>query len=633
MDDYYEVDATETTKRLMTDATNFNWTMKSDLKHLNILQNDEIAYWQPHTCIEQPKIGQDGGSKRLTDYFEDVTEKAGFNHNYRNHRPARPYCLFDFEIPIRNSSENLRLKGEFCVPEQLPGAAAVADYDQDGYPDIFFTVWDTRSKLYRNQGHGIFSDVTLEANVGPSRYASGAVWADFDADGDLDLYVTSVGNTRHYLYINQGGRFTEEAIERNCAGRQPDNRKLAGMTPNVGDYDRDGYPDLFITEWILLSQEKNSSTRLFHNLGAKQPGYFEDVTDYAGVNMDSLKRGDQNAGGTFTFCSSMTDFDEDGWPELVVTTDYGDSQMFWNNKNGTFYECTELCNLDRRIDAMGHAIGDWNGDTHLDWFSTGINQDEDRCVLVGCSFGSGGNVLFENSNEGHHRRWFEDATDIAGVREGWWGWGTTMFDMDNDKYIDFIMTNGYDSTSTTVDDTYAADPMILWHNRGPLYNLSTVDVARQVGINNTEEGRGLVKFDFDGDGDEDIVVSHNVGKPVLFENLGGNRNYWLRVRVLHRCPGLVYQLCDSLHARVQVTTADGWIQTQEIGSGAHFMAQNEIEAHFGLGSQLDSVTVSVYWPSTDTFVNISDVLVNKRLRVILPEPESGIKQMLMVLYV
>ena len=92
---------------------------------------------------------------------------------------------------------------------------------------------------------------------------------------------------------------------------------------------------------------------------------------------------------------------------------------------------------------MGHAIGDWNGDTHLDWFSTGIHQDADRCVLVGCSFGSGGNALFENSNEGHHRRWFEDATDIAGVREGWWGWGTTMFDMDNDKYLDFIMTNGW----------------------------------------------------------------------------------------------------------------------------------------------------------------------------------------------
>ena len=152
MDDSFEVEATGTTKRLLTDATNFNWTMKSDLNRLGLLRNDEIAYWQPRTCIEQPKIGQDSGSKRLTDYFEDVTEKAGFKHNYRDHRPARPYCLFDFHIPIRNSSENLRLKGEFCVPEQLPGAAAVADYDQDGYPDIFFTVWDTRSKLYRNEG-------------------------------------------------------------------------------------------------------------------------------------------------------------------------------------------------------------------------------------------------------------------------------------------------------------------------------------------------------------------------------------------------------------------------------------------------------------------------------------------------
>ena len=148
---------------------------------------------------------------------------------------------------------------------------------------------------------------------------------------------------------------------------------------------------------------------------------------------------------------------------------------------------------------MGHAIGDWNGDTHLDWFSTGIHQNSDRCVLIGCVFGSGGNVLFENKNGGYGRRWFEDATDIAGVREGWWGWGTTMFDMDNDKYLDFIMTNGqdkhkyvclfitlnfvfvfflgYDSVSTTVDDAFAFTPMILWYNRGPEYNLSTVDVC------------------------------------------------------------------------------------------------------------------------------------------------------------
>lgn len=151
-DDFFEVEATGATKKLLTDSTNFNWTTKSNLYHLELLQNDDVAYWQPRTCIEQPKLGQDGGAKRLTDFFEDVTEKVGFNHNYRDNIPARPYCLFDFQIPIRNSSENLRLKGEFCVPEQLPGSAAVADYNNDGYPDIFFTVWNRRSKLYRNEG-------------------------------------------------------------------------------------------------------------------------------------------------------------------------------------------------------------------------------------------------------------------------------------------------------------------------------------------------------------------------------------------------------------------------------------------------------------------------------------------------
>ncbi len=103
-------------------------------------------------------------------------------------------------------------------------------------------------------GNGKFRDVTSETAVGPAKYANGAVWVDMDQDGDLDLFVTSVGGTRHYLYVNYGGHFREEARERGIALEFPSKRKLAGFTPSVGDFDQDGYPDIYVSEWILHSQ-------------------------------------------------------------------------------------------------------------------------------------------------------------------------------------------------------------------------------------------------------------------------------------------------------------------------------------------------------------------------------------------
>ena len=104
--------------------------------------------------------------------------------------------------------------------------------------------------LFSFSGDGTFSDVTQDTGIGPRSLANGAVWADFDQDGDLDLYVTTVGDTRHYLYINYGGHFREEAMKRNCSMQTSDKRKLSGMTPNVGDFDRDGFVDIYVTEWI-----------------------------------------------------------------------------------------------------------------------------------------------------------------------------------------------------------------------------------------------------------------------------------------------------------------------------------------------------------------------------------------------
>ena len=150
---------------LRTDDQGFQWRSKSSLLALDLLRNDEIANWQPETCVQKPKAWQNNAPRQQSDRFEDVADKAGFTHSYRRFLPSRPHCLFDFNIPILQSSDFVRLKGEFCVPEQLPGSAAVADYDNDGYPDIFFTVFDDRSRLYRNNGRVTLHAINANCNL------------------------------------------------------------------------------------------------------------------------------------------------------------------------------------------------------------------------------------------------------------------------------------------------------------------------------------------------------------------------------------------------------------------------------------------------------------------------------------
>lgn len=462
----------------------------------------------------------------------------------------------------------------------MTGGAAAADYDGDGWVDLFVTRHNDTDILYRNV-NGQFVDVSAAAfGASPlNAPTNGAAWGDIDNDGDKDLYVTVTGATSHLLYVNQGdGTFTEQAVARGASVGNG-SATLYGTGVAFGDYDRDGYLDVFASEWRLPTETGPIHARLLHNRGSAAPGHFEDTTTAAGVSLE-IEAG-PFAGTSYSFSPRFSDLDGDRWPDLAITSDFSTSRLFWNEGNDAptqFSDGTISAAISSGRNDMGSAIGDIDGDGRLDWFITDIYRDG----LANAH--PNGNRLFRNDGE----RQFSDITDVAGVRNGDWGWGTAMLDYDNDGDLDITMTNGF------IDgDQFADDPMRLWQNNG---TGQFTELGAAAGVDDTRQGRGLLTFDYDNDGDLDIFVVNNGGQPVLLRNDGGNDGSYLRIRPIGTLSNR-----DGVGALITVTpdaSQPGSKLVWEINSGSHYLAQSELTAHFGLGDDDATVDeVQILWPS------------------------------------
>ena len=519
--------------------------------------------------------------------FVDVTGTAGLSY-LQHTAQTPPNCVFS-EPPFN------------CETDRLTGGAAVGDYDGDGRPDLFVTRLDATDLLFRNKGDGSFEDATTASGLSAFDLDSnGAAFGDIDRDGDLDLYVTVVGvatdpvNNRHYLFINQGdGTFVEDAVARSAAidpGLQH-----RGFSIAFGDYDRDGWLDLHVNEWLPVPG--STTSRLLRNQGAGSPGFFTDTTFTAGVNLNSAH----------AFASAFADFDDDGWPDLAVAADFGSSQLFWNNGDGTFVNGTVAAGVGTDENGMGSAIGDYDGDGDLDWFVTSIFDVNETCETQTCNWGYTGNRLYEYDGS----RTFVDATDTAGVREGFWGWGSAFFDYDNDGDLDLVMTNGIDFPVLTVEDAFNADAMRFWENDG---SGNYTESSASVGLTDTRSGKGLLVFDYDADGDLDLFITNNANGPILYRNDGGNTGDWLRIETIGTESNL-----EGIGAKVTVqTVALGTTQIREIGIGSHYLGQSERTAHFGLPAGASPVhLVTISWPSGQV-QQFSDVARNTTLVAVEP---------------
>lgn len=510
-------------------------------------------------------------SKDPAPVFTDVTAAAGLDYI----QDASPDC------------------GDWqeCGPEIMSGGAAAGDFDGDGNLDLAVSRIDQPPILYRNRGDGTFEDVSIKAGLStPSEHlgTNGVVFGDIDNNGCLDIYMTRVRKPHHLLYMNDcKGNFTEESLLRSAT---PVARETGvfGQGVTLGDYNKDGYLDIFVSEWRFRKPgvAGESHNRLLRNRGAAAPGFFEDTTVEAGINFEGRSPvGGHN--GIFGFAPAFIDLDNDGYQDLAVAADFGSSGLWWNNKDGTFTDGTKPSGVGTDENGMGSTFGDFDLDGRIDWFVTSIFDDcrPDQCSHM---FGITGNRLYRN--EGN--RSFSDFTDRANVRDGAWGWGASFFDADNDGDLDIAHTSGFHVLGEEQYDKFRSNPTFLQINDG---SGRFTNLASEAGVRDTVEGRGLLTFDYDGDGDLDLLVIQRRDRPRLFRN-DTSAGRWLKVRLRGSGPNSTRDAVGAQVAVIRDTATKPMIR--EIGMRDNYLGQDPLEAHFGLGQSGSDVSeVSVTWPS------------------------------------
>lgn len=456
---------------------------------------------------------------------------------------------------------------------------AVGDFNNDGWPDLFLLGGGGAGgvdRLFINNGDGTFTDRAAEWGVALTHIGFGSAVGDYDRDGWQDIYITSRGISgsespgNHILYHNNGGQsFTNVAtaagVNRTAVGT-PD-----GFGAAWGDYDLDGWLDLFVAGWVTNS----GGNRLFHN---NRDGTFTDVTTTA-IQFDLTS--------THGFAPRFVDMNGDGYPELLLAADYGTSRYLINNGDGTFTEHTALSGLGLDTNGMGQAVGDFNRDGLLDWYVTSIY---DSHTLFG-------NALYIATGPDT----FLESSRTLGVSNGGWGWGTVAADFDHNGWLDLVATNGWSGGS-------AHDPTKLFMNSGFVFS----EAAVAAGVDHTGQGRGLLSFDYDRDGDEDFVIFSNGDYLRLYRNdLSGPNTHWLKVSLSNA--GRSNLAPSGLGSLISITI-NGQTQIRPLCGGDNYLSQSELTVHFGLADATVVDELRVRWATGEETV-MHNVVADQQLTI------------------
>lgn len=498
------------------------------------------------------------------------------------------------------------------LPETMGAGCLFFDYDSDGYLDIFLvnsgnscanpdkhrTDPAEMNVLYRNNGDGTFTDVTKQSGFERNHgYGMGCISADYDNDGDADLYLTNYGANQ--LYRNNGdGTFSDVTTHAGIG----DSRW--SVSASFGDYNNDGYLDLYVGNY------------LDYEIESAHPCILEGVHIYCGPHeypgaQDTLYR--NNGDGTFTDVTAksgvrnggkglgvlFTDYNSDGHPDIFVANDAVEDFLYHNNGDGTFTDVAVSAGIaynseGRATASMGIANGDYDNDGLLDLFITNFSLEV--------------NSLFHNDGDSFYTMTtFE--TGLAEPSFSQLGFGTQFLDADNNGTLDLFVANGH------VWDNVAKITPSLSYKQNCQFFANTGegkfrDISEKVGtfFINPVVARGTAIGDYDNDGDVDILVSCSNDSPVLLRNDTHIRNNWLRIELIGTKSNR-----DGIGSKVKIKAGDITL-VNEVTCGGSYASGSELVLHFGLGTSSEVDSIEVKWQS-GLVQRLENVSVNQAILI------------------
>jgi hypothetical protein len=470
---------------------------------------------------------------------------------------------------------------------------ALLDYDNDGWLDIYLLNGSTiaaykgekpapHAMLLHNNHDGTFTDVTEQAGVANQRWGFGVAVGDYDNDGWPDIYVANYGKNRLY-HNNHDGTFTDVAEKAGVA--------LGGWSagPSWGDYDHDGRLDLFVPGYGKFDVEHPKSCDFQGVKVACGPLSLTGEPDHLfhnngdGTFTDvSVKAGVSDPKGYYGWASTFVDVDDDGWVDLLIANDSRPNYLYRNRHDGTFEDASYLSGFavtedGRTMATMGIAVGDYNRDGRVDFYVTNFSDDY--------------SVLFRNDGDGL----FSDVTVQAGLAAPsipFLKWGVGFLDFDNDGLLDLFVANGH--VFPVIDKqnwgtTWAERPQLFRNLDGVKFQ--EVPPAAGSGLADVISARGAAFGDLFNDGHVDVVINNLDSTPTLLRNVVKNGNHWVGLKLI----GGPKSPRDAIGAKVFVTSGSVR-QRADVFSGGSYGSNSDLRLHFGLGAAAKADKVEIHWP-------------------------------------